>query len=127
MVDEPFALPIEVTNIGRSLVNVSSLELTSEQLEIQDGSLYLGPLDAGTSGSLEATGIAHQGGTAEVAVTVHYLDDFDQAQVVTKTLTVEVEEVPEPTPGVEEGDAEQQLGFWRRLLRILRGLVGLGS
>jgi hypothetical protein len=62
-----------------------------------------------------------------VAVTVHYLDDFDQAQMVTRTLTVEVREAPEPTPGAEEGDAEEELGFWRRVLRILRGLVGLGS
>jgi hypothetical protein len=122
----PLELPVEVTNIGRTLVNVSTLEMTSEQLEIQDGSLYLGPLDGGTSGSLEATGVAREGGTAEVQVAVHYLDDFEQPQVVTKTLTVEVEEpvvVPESTD--EEDEKEQ--GFWDKLLRVLRGLVGLGS
>jgi hypothetical protein len=126
VVDEAFPLPVEVTNIGRALVNVSTLELTSEQVEIQDGSLYLGPLDGGTSGSLEATAIAREGGTAEVVVNVHYLDDFGQAQVVKKTLTVEVGEAPQPTPGAEEGEAEE-VGFWKRVLRILRGLVGLGS
>jgi hypothetical protein len=127
IVDEPFTLPVEVTNIGRTLVNVNSLELTSEELEIQDGSLYLGPLDAGTSGSLEATGIAYEGGTAEIVVNVHYLDDFDQARVMTKTLVVEVEEPREPAPEAEQASTEQEAGFWRRLLRILRGLVGLGS
>jgi hypothetical protein len=127
LVGQAFPLPVEVTNIGRGLVNVSTLELTSEQVEIQDGSLYLGPLDGGTSGSLEATGIAREGGTAEVVVTIHYLDDFEQAQVMTETLTVEVADVPEPTPGPEGEAAEQQAGFWRRVLRILRGLVGLGS
>ncbi len=123
----PFELPVEVTNIGRTLVNVSTLEMTSEQLEIQDGSLYLGPLDGGTSGSLEATGVAQEGGTAEVQVAVYYLDDFEQSQVVTKTLTVEVEEpVVVPEPGEDE-DQEQEKGFWDKLLRVLRGLMGLGS
>jgi hypothetical protein len=126
-VDVPVELPVEVTNIGRTLVNVSTLEVTSAQLEIQDGSLYLGPLDGGTSGSLEAMAVAHEGGTAEVLVTVHYLDDFEQPQVVTKTLTVEVEEpVVSPDSAGEEAE-EQEKGFWDTVLRVLRGLVGLGS
>jgi hypothetical protein len=122
----PLELPVEVTNIGRTLVNVSTLEMTSEQLEIQDGSLYLGPLDGGTSGSLEATGVAQEGGTAEVQVAVHYLDDFEQPQVVTKTLTVEVEEPVVVPESADEEDQKEQ-GFWDKLLRVLRGLVGLGS
>ena len=128
VVSVPFELPVEVTNIGRTLVNVSTLEVTSEQLEISAGSLYLGPLDGGTSGSLEATAVAQEGGTAEVVVTVHYLDDFDQPQVVTQTLTVEVEEPPEAPPGAEQADQEQEEeGFWDKVLRFLRGLLGLGS
>ena len=123
----PFRLPVEVINIGRTLVNVSTLEVTSEQLEISEGSLYLGPLDGGTSGSLEATAIAHEGGTAEVLVTVHYLDDFDQPQVVTKTLTVEVEKPPEAPAEAGEEPQEQEASFWDKVLRFLRGLLGLGS
>ncbi|MBL7063350.1 MAG: IPT/TIG domain-containing protein [Anaerolineae bacterium] len=123
----PFELPVEVTNIGRTLVNVSTLEVTSMQLEIQDGSLYLGPLDGGTSGSLEATATAQAGGTAEVLVTVHYLDDFEQPQVVTKTLTVEVENPAEVSAEAGEEAQEQGEGFWDKVLRFLRGLLGLGS
>ncbi|MDY7075807.1 MAG: hypothetical protein SXV54_02675 [Chloroflexota bacterium] len=125
----PFEIPIEVTNIGRTLINVSTLEVTSEQLEISAGSLYLGPLDGGTSGSLEAMAVAQEGGTAEVTVSVHYLDDFEQPQVVTKTLTVEVEELPEALPGAEQTTQEQEEeeGFWDKVLRLLRGLLGLGS
>ncbi len=123
----PFPLPVEVINVGRTLVNVSTLEVTSEQLEIQDGSLYLGPLDGGTSGSLEATAIARQEGTAEILVSVHYLDDFEQSQVVTRTLTVEVEKPPEPTTQTEEEPSEREAGFWDKALRFLRGLLGLGS
>jgi len=123
----PFMLPVEVTNIGRTLVNVSTLEVASIQLEIQDGSLYLGPLDGGTSGSLEATATAIQGGTAEVVVSVHYLDDFEQPQVITKTLTIPVEE-PAPAGAVAAENAQEQRGsFWDKVLRALRGLLGLGS
>jgi hypothetical protein len=123
----PFQLPVEVTNIGRTLVNVSTLEVTSEQLEISEGSLYMGPLDGGTSGSLEAMAMAQEGGTAEVVVSVHYLDDFDQPQVVTKTLMVEVEEPVVAPLEVEEELQEQEESFWDKVLRLLRGLLGLGS
>ncbi len=127
VVGVPFELPVEVTNIGRTLVNVSTLEVTSAQLEISAGSLYLGPLDGGTSGSLEATAVAQEGGIAKVVVIVHYLDDFEQPQVVTQTLTVEVEKPLEPPPGAEQVPQEQEEGFWEKVLRFLRGLLGLGS
>jgi len=126
-VDVPFELPVEVTNIGRTLANVSILEVTSQQLEISEGSVYLGPLDGGTSGSLEATAVAQEGGTAEVLVTAHYLDDFEQPQVVTKTLTVEVEAPVEISSEAGEEPQEQEAGFWNKVLRFLRGLLGLGS
>jgi hypothetical protein len=125
-IDVPIELPVEVTNIGRTLVNVSTLEVSSAQLEISEGSLYLGPLDGGTSGSLEATAVAQQGGTAEVLVTIRYLDDFDQPQVVTKTLMVDVEE-PVASASGEEESQEQEETFWEKVLRVLRGLLGLGS
>jgi len=126
-VDVQFELPVEVTNIGRTLVNVSTLEVTSQQLEISEGSVYLGPLDGGTSGSVEATAVAQEGGAAEVLVSVHYLDDFEQPQVVTKTLMVEVETPVEISDETGEELQDQEAGFWDKVLRFLRGLLGLGS
>jgi len=123
----PFALPVEVTNIGRTLLNVSTLELTSEELEIQDGSLYVGPLDGGTSASLEATAIANEGGRADVLVSVYYLDDFDQQRAVTETLTVEVQKPLVPTPEAEARPPEEMVGPLRKVWRFLRALLGLGS
>ena len=122
-----FELPVDVINIGRTLVNVSTLEISSEQLEIEEGSIYLGPLDGGTSGSLDAMAVAKEGGANELLVTIRYLDDFEQSQVVTKTLTVTVEEPVEALLEAEEDAQEQQEGFWDKVLRILRGLLGLGS
>ena len=122
-----FALPVEATNIGREQVNVSTMELSSAQLDIQDGSIYVGPLDGGTSASLEATAIADEGGTAEVLVSVRYLDDFDQQRVVTETLTVDVEEPVEAPPEAEDRAPERRRGPLAALWRFLRALLGLGS
>lgn len=127
LVGEPFPLPVEATNIGRTLINVSTLELISEQLEIREGSLYVGPLDGGTSASLEATAVAQEGGTAEVVVSLHYLDDFDRPQVVTETLTVEVEERVMPTPEADAVGPEQEAGLLGRVWAVIRTLLGLGS
>lgn len=126
MVGIPFPLPVEVINLGRASVNINTMELESEQLEIQNGSLYVGPLDGGTSASLEATAIAQEPGTAEVVVKVRYLDDFNRLQVVTHTLTVEVQAPPEPVQQ-EPARPEERRGFWDTILRFLRGLLGLGS
>jgi len=128
VVGVPIELPVEVTNIGRWMVNVSRLEISSEQLEIQDGSFYLGALDGGTSGSWEATATAHEGGTADVLVSVHYLDDFERPQVVTATLVVEVEEPAIEGPAAQqEGQEEQQETFLDLVWRFVRGMLGLGS
>ncbi|HDQ73933.1 MAG TPA: hypothetical protein ENN19_17830 [Chloroflexi bacterium] len=131
IVGESFDLPIDVTNIGRTLVNVSTVEIVSEDLEIHDGSMYFGPLDGGTTGSLEASAVAQEGGTAELVVLVHYLDDFEQAQTITQTLTVDVEApLVDETPvegTVEESAEESEGGFWDKVLNLLRGLLGLGS
>lgn len=121
-----FPLPVEVINLGKTTVNVTTLELTSEDLEIQNGSLYVGPLDGGTSASLEATATAAKPGTAEVVVHVHYLDSLNQLREITQTLTVEVAPAPEPSSQEPEKPAERG-GFWEGLLRFLRGLLGLGS
>jgi hypothetical protein len=126
MVGMPFPLPVEVINLGKSTINVSTLEVKSEQLEIQNSSIYVGPLDGGTSASLEATGVAQEPGTVEVVVYVNYLDDFNRPQVVTHTLTVEVQAPPEPVPQ-ESAPPQEKGGFWETILRFLRGLLGLGS
>lgn len=126
MVGMPFPLPVEVINLGKATVNVTVMEVTGEGLEIQNGSLYVGPLDGGTSASLEAMAAAQEPGTVEVVVNVHYLDDFNRPQTVSQTLTVEVAGPPEPTPQ-ESAPSSEGDGFWDKVLRFLRGLLGLGS
>lgn len=135
-VGQPLDLPVEVVNIGRSLINVSTLSVTSPNMQMENNSIYIGPLDGGTSGSLDAIGIPQEGGTLEVVVTVNYLDDFNQAQTYEETLAVEVQAPGEVTtgtggapPGAAAGGQEpdEEEGFLGVLWRFIRGMLGLGS
>lgn len=135
-VGQPLDLPVEVVNIGRSLINVSTLSVTSANMQMENNSIYIGPLDGGTSGSLDAIGIPQEGGTLQVVVTVNYLDDFNQAQTYEETLAVEVEAPGEITtgpdgapPGAAAGGQEpdEEEGFLGVLWRFIRGMLGLGS
>lgn len=127
-VGDSFELPIEIINIGRTSLNVSTVDVTSEELEIRDGSLYIGPLDGGTSGSIIATAEALEPGTATVTVTISYLDSFQQPQVVTETMTFDVLENDAPEEEQDDpkaGDGELSIG--ERIVRAFLGFLGLGS
>jgi hypothetical protein len=107
IVDQPIDLPVEVVNLGRKLLNVGMVEISSYQMDVQQGSVFLGPMEGGTSGSLDAVGIPSEPGDLELEVAVSYLDDFNQQQVVTQTLTVQVEEMPEMPEWESEQDPDE--------------------
>ncbi|MCA9957037.1 MAG: hypothetical protein KC434_20045, partial [Anaerolineales bacterium] len=135
-VGQPLDLPVEVVNISRSLINVSTLTLSSADGTVENNSIYIGPLDGGTSGSLDGLIVPQAGGPLEILVTVNYLDDFNQPQIFEDTLTVQVD-APEATDenGVAGEDAavgetavaDEEESFGQLLLRFIRGLLGLGS
>ena len=139
LVGQAMDLPVEVVNIGRSLINISTIAISSPDMRLENSSIYMGPLDGGTSGSLDAIGFPEKAGTLDVTVTVNYLDDFNQAQVYEGILSIEVdsssehsfdpesggmvvEQLPLNGPGAGNEAEERPL-----LLRILMGLFGLGS
>ena len=135
LVGEPLDLPVEVVNISRSLINVSTLSLSSPGLVVENNSIYIGPLDGGTSGSLDGVIIPEMGGALEIVVMVNYLDDFNQPQIFEQTLTVQVAESDSPGgAGVgevgmagETADSATEETFGQLLWRFIRGLLGLGS
>ena len=70
----------------------------------------------------------NKSGTLPVLVTVNYLDDFNQAQQITHTLTIEVEQPAQVVGDVSAtSQPEQADTLWSRFLRIVRGFLGLGS
>lgn len=135
-VGETIDLPIEVINIGANDLNVSMVEVTSDQMAITGGSLYFGPLSGGTSGTLLAQAQLTRAGTATVTVTVHYLDDFQQQQVLTQDLTLEVEAATVATPAAGTGASNITgapgsnaggLTLGQRILRMVLGFFGIAT
>ncbi len=139
-VGEVIELPIEVINIGENRVNVSTIEVTSDAFAVRNGSIYLGPLDGGTSGTIVPEAEALRPGVAEIVVTVHYLDNFQQPQTLSETITVEVEDngaggnnaaredSSRPARnGSAAAEGDGTLTFGQRLWRGILGFLGLGT
>ena len=97
--------------------------------------VLVGALDVGGYFTLDASVIPDQAGPLDIAITIDYTDDFNQTQVLTDTLSVNVEEMmlPEPIPGEGgiDGDGipepEQPETVWQKVVRFLKGLFGLDS
>jgi hypothetical protein len=127
----PLSLPVELVNIGRNAVNVSTMEVGGEGLEVTSGSVFVGVLDGGTTASLDAEIIPMKPGALPVQVYIHYLDDFNQAQVITHTLTVQVEDNATPTPSAPgeatSGENEEDTSLLGRIWGFFRAILGLGS
>jgi len=126
-VGQTIELPIEIMNIGRTSINISQVEVFADQIEIENGSAFIGSLDGGTSAFIDALGIPKKSGELELQLTVNYMDDFNQPQVITEMLSLNVETPPELPSGPNGMAPEQEGGFAQSLLHFIRGLFGLGS
>ena len=67
-------------------------------------------------------------------ISVDYLDDFNQSQVISQTITVEVLDIGviEPDMGIDgseeiEPPVEQPETFFQKLWRFILGFLGLDS
>jgi hypothetical protein len=147
MVGQPGALPIQIVNLGRTSVVMGNMKAACESCELMNNTTLVGPLDPGGYFPLDATFIPSKSGPMQISVAVTYTDDFNQPQVITRTLDVEVQEggpmVPEGMPGGTPGayvpgmDKGGQGGavieplapetFWQKALRFIKGLIGLDS
>ncbi|NDJ54516.1 MAG: hypothetical protein GYB68_15720 [Chloroflexi bacterium] len=144
LVGDVFDVPIDITNIGERQINVNTVEVVSDALDIViDGPSYIGPLDGGTSGSVIASATALESGTVSFEVRVNYLDSFQQPRVLTQTFTLMVEDTegasfneesnitidPETDEATERtgAAAEDDLTLMQRILRGLLGFFGLGG
>ncbi len=133
MVGQPMPLPIEVVNAGTARFNVAKLEVVGAGWEFQgENSTYVGNLDPGGSWTLDALAIPLTPGPAEVVVNIHYVDDLNQTQIYSQTLTVEVLEMPQPDGG--EGPFTPETPpeappetLMQKVLRFIKGFLGLGS
>lgn len=129
-------LPIQVVNLGRKAVVLGTMKATGEFAQFSSNTILVGSLDIGGYFPLDAFVIPEQTGPLEILVSIDYTDDFNQLQIITKTLTVEVQEMIVEYPGPGEGGVPggepfppvlQPETFWQKVIRLLKGLFGLDS
>lgn len=135
---QPAALPLQVVNLGRKPVVLGSMLITSENAMVENGQTLVGTLDTGFPFTFDPMVIPNQPGPLDVQVEIHYTDDFNLPQVITKTLSFEVMEAPvfEPPPeGEIPGEGMPPEGMpgggtettWQKVVRFVKGLLGLDS
>jgi hypothetical protein len=139
MSGQPNQLPIQITNLGRKSTILGTLRVLPPEgvagVQIENGSTLVGALDVGGYFTLDAMVTFPTAGSYELPVAIDFTDDFNNPQVITRTLSVEVIELPTPDPnemssgGMEGGEMPMPSSetFWQKALRFLRGLVGLDS
>jgi len=127
-------LPLQVVNLGRTSVVLGNMQINTTSGQLFNNTILVGTLETGGYFTLDASYIPDIPGTYDLLVTIDYTDDFSQAQVITRTITIDVMEgfIPEPIP--EEGmngGFDPSIGQPETLLqtiwRFIRGLLGLDS
>ncbi len=138
MTGQPFALPIEVVNSGTARFNIPTLEVTGEGLEFMgESSTFVGNLDPGGSWTLDAMAMTMAAGPLDVVVNVYYVDDLNQTQIYSQTLTVEVLEMPQPEgsegpvgpdgPLGPDGSPQTPQTLPQKIWHFIKAFLGLGS
>jgi hypothetical protein len=96
--------------------------------------ILVGTLDPGGYFTLDATYIPDLPGSTDLIVTIDYTNDFNQAEVISETLTVEVMEqtiIEPPNNGSQNGSTniipQAPETFLHKVWRFILGLIGLDS
>jgi hypothetical protein len=142
---QPGSLPLQLVNIGNDSTVFGNFSVTAENAQFTNNTIFVGALEPGGFFPLDAQITPEEPGPLELLVSVGFTDDFNQPQVITETLTMEVMEefsgeppldggegfpagegeIPEPGPG--EGAPPGEETVVQRIWRFISGLLGLDS
>jgi hypothetical protein len=131
---QPNALPLQVVNLGRNTIVLGNMKVSAASGQFTNNSILVGALDPGGYFTLDASYMPDTVGSVDLVVSIDYTNDFNQSQVITKTLTVEVMVQPIIEPPVDGGQnggiivppaAEET--FLQKVWRFVLGLLGLDS
>jgi hypothetical protein len=133
-VGESSLLPIQVVNLGRNSVVLGIMQVTADSGQFLNNSILVGTLEPGGYFTVDANYIPEQPGFVNLVVNIDYTNDFNQAEIITETLSIEVMEQPiiEPAPdevadGNGENIAAQSETLIQKIWRFILGLFGLDS
>ncbi len=136
MVGQPGMLPLQVTNLGRKSAVLGTMRVSAKGAELTNNSTLVGVLDTGGYYTFDASIVPQKAGALPLQVSISYTDDFNQVRTITQELEVEVMDGPPvdlmgqvgpdgmPLPEMPMQEPET---FWQKLLRFVKGLIGLGS
>ena len=140
---QPNTLPIQVVNLSRQIAVMGSMTVTAENADLMNNVSLVGTLDAGGYFPLDVMLIPQVAGPLELKITINYTDDFNQPRMITQIIPVEVQEGAPPIEGpvlgpdgmpIDPGQVPDGGGgavveetLWDKVLRFLKGLVGLDS
>jgi len=131
---QPNTLPLQVVNLGRNSIVLGNMHVNGSNGQFSNNVILVGTLDPGGYFTLDATYTPELPGQTDLIVSIDYTNDFNQAQVITETLTVDVMEqsnIETPTDGSQNGSADilpqAPETFLHKIWRFILGLIGLDS
>ncbi|MCA9898927.1 MAG: IPT/TIG domain-containing protein [Ardenticatenaceae bacterium] len=133
-IGQPGSLPLQLVNSGRSTAVFGNFSVTAEGATFENNSFFVGTLDPGGFFPLDAIIYPEVAGPLDLLLSVNYTDDFNQPQVLTQTLTINVMEAffpeepfePFPDENIPEVVVEPET-FGQKVWRFVLGLLGLSS
>ena len=132
---EPFvageanALPLQLINRGLTAVTLGNMKVTAEGAALKNNIALVGALDSGNYFTLDATLIPEKSGPLTLTITIDYTNAFNQPQVSTHILEIEVEGVgieATPAAGKDTGEQTSSGGFWETLWSGILAFFGAG-
>lgn len=137
---QPSNLPLQVVNLGKQTVVLGNMQVKAEDATLENNVALVGTVEAGFYFTLDTLIIPNSAGPLDLQITINYTDDFNQPRVYETVLSLDVleavtlpDEMGDPgseggeTPYTEPDNMGVQESFWQKLLRGLKGLLGLDS
>lgn len=139
VVGQAVPVSLEMLNLSSQSVNVSTVDVASEQMQVRLPSRYLGPINGGGINTFDTVVVPQAPGPQILEVRLNYLDEFNQPQAIIEKIPIEVsrtivvsqtQNAPNPAnpnnrPQTTQPQNQTQPDSF--IIRLLKGLLGLGS
>jgi hypothetical protein len=133
-VGQPSTLPLQVVNLGKNSVVLGNMYVDAVTGQFSNNSILVGTLEAGGYFTMDATYTPDMPGEVNLLVSIDYTNDFNQREIITETLSIEVMDQPIVEPPIDTGQngngevvITQPETFLQKLWRFILGFIGLDS